>query len=182
MGCSWINQRGGGEASYQGYNMTDCHVNIHASFYWKWRFLDEQWVWGEWWWSVMQLEWLHEYLVCINQNQLVNTRNADKTTLKQLLIVWNNGYVKEWDVRQQRYCHSNPVNFGIILIAFFSSIFWWKKVKACLPQHEYFSFFFFFFLLLLLFLIIMKSKILSYHTRGFSFSSTGYQMVSSLLW
>ena len=162
--------------------MTDCHVNIHASFYWKWRFLDEQWVRGEWWWSVMQLEWLHEYLVCINQNQLVHTRNADKTTLKQLLIVWNNGYVKEWDVRQQRYCHSNPVNFGIILIAFFSSIFWWKKVKACLPQHEYFSFFFFFFLLLLLFLIIMKSKILSYHTRGFSFSSTGYQMVSSLLW
>ena len=93
--------------------------------------------------------------------------------------------MKEWDIRQQRYCHSNPVNFGIILIAFFSSIFWWKKVKACLPQHEYFSFFFFFFLLLLslLFLIIiMKSKILSYHTRGFSFSSTGYQMVSSLLW
>ena len=30
VGCSWINQRGG---SYQGYNMTDCHVNIHASFY-----------------------------------------------------------------------------------------------------------------------------------------------------
>ena len=94
--------------------------------------------------------------------------------------------MKEWDIRQQRYCHSNPVNFGIILIAFFSSIFWWKKVKACLPQHEHFSFFFFFFfflLLLLLFLIIiMKSKILSYHTRGFSFSSTGYQMVSSLLW
>ena len=93
--------------------------------------------------------------------------------------------MKEWDIRQQRYCHSNPVNFGIILIAFFSSIFWWKKVKACLPQHEYFSFFFFFFFLLLLLLfliIIMKSKILSYHTRGFSFSSTGYQMVSSLLW
>ena len=93
--------------------------------------------------------------------------------------------MKEWDIRQQRYCHSNPVNFGIILIAFFSSIFWWKKVKACLPQHEYFSFFFFFFFLLLLLLfliIIMKSKILSYPTRGFSFLSTGYQMVSSLLW
>ena len=32
VGCSWINQRGGG--SYEGYNnITDCHVNIHASFY-----------------------------------------------------------------------------------------------------------------------------------------------------
>ena len=63
-----------------------------------------------------------EYIVCINQNQLAHTRNAVKTILIQLFRLSNNGFVKEWNVIQQRYCHSNPVNFGIVAACKESSV------------------------------------------------------------